>query len=191
MLTGAENFHGYSLENALLTRPDLLQNLIHVLIRYRQYQYAVSANIEGIFLQVGVVSPAQLSFRFLWWEDPANEIAVYEYVCQIFGAKDPPKCIKYALKRNETHSGTTFPEAAFPVLNNFYIDDYLESSPTVWKITRKAQYIVKMWTKGGFTLTQVVSKVTVRYQLLTEKKTLPMISWRPDRPNTSLFMSWV
>ena len=55
VLNGAVKFHGFSLKNALLTGPDLLQNLIHVLIRFCQYQYAVSADIEGMFLQVGVL----------------------------------------------------------------------------------------------------------------------------------------
>ena len=38
----------------LLTGPDLLQRLIHTLIRSRQHKYAVSADIEGMFRQVGV-----------------------------------------------------------------------------------------------------------------------------------------
>ena len=39
------------------------------------------------------------------------------------------------------------------------MDDYLESIPTVKKATRKAQDLVKMLAKGGFTLTNFVSKV--------------------------------
>ena len=37
VLNGAAKFHGYSLNNALLTGPDLLQNLIHIVFRFRQY----------------------------------------------------------------------------------------------------------------------------------------------------------
>ena len=45
---------GTSLNKSLLTGPDLLQELIYVLHRFRQHQFALSADIEGIFLQVGV-----------------------------------------------------------------------------------------------------------------------------------------
>ena len=37
VLNGAAKFHGYSLNNPLLTGPDLLQNLIHIVFRFRQY----------------------------------------------------------------------------------------------------------------------------------------------------------
>ena len=55
VLNGAAKFHGASLKKSLLTGPDLLQNLIYVLLRFRQHPYAVSADIEGMFLQVGVL----------------------------------------------------------------------------------------------------------------------------------------
>ena len=51
VLNGAAKFHGTSLNKSLLTGPDLLQNLIHVLLRFRKHQFAVSADIEGMFLQ--------------------------------------------------------------------------------------------------------------------------------------------
>ena len=54
VLNGAAKFHGTSLNRSLLTGPDVLQRLIHTLIRFRQLKYAVSADIEGMFLQVGV-----------------------------------------------------------------------------------------------------------------------------------------
>ena len=93
-------------------------------------------------------------------EDPAEEIAVYQCVHQIFGAKDSPTCANYALRRNTADNETTFLEAARRVRNNFYIDDYLESSPTVEDVTRKAQDLAKILAKGGFTLTKVVSNVS-------------------------------
>ena len=64
VLNGASTFHGTSLNKSLLVGPDLLQNLIFVLLRFRQHKYAVSADIEGMFLQVGVLARDQISLRF-------------------------------------------------------------------------------------------------------------------------------
>ena len=64
VLNGASKFPGVSLNNVLLTGPDLLQKLIHTLIRFRQHQIAVSADIEGMFLQVGVLLSDQPALRF-------------------------------------------------------------------------------------------------------------------------------
>ena len=97
VLNGASNFHGTSLNKYLLTGPDMLQNLINVLLRFRQHPYAVSADIEGMLLQVGVLPSDQSSLRFLWREDPTNNVVVYRYTRHIFGAKDSPTCANYAL----------------------------------------------------------------------------------------------
>ena len=65
VLNGAAKFQDASLNKSLLTGPDLLQNLIYVSLRFQQHPYAVSADIEGMFLQVGVLPSDQPSLRFL------------------------------------------------------------------------------------------------------------------------------
>ena len=65
VLNGASKFQGHSLNNSLLTGPDLLQSLLHVLFRFREHSYAVSADIEAMFKQVGVLLEGQRSLRFL------------------------------------------------------------------------------------------------------------------------------
>ena len=50
VLNGAAKFHSTSLNKSLLTGPELLQNLIHVQLRFRQRQFAVSADIEDMLL---------------------------------------------------------------------------------------------------------------------------------------------
>ena len=159
VLNGAAKFQGQSLNNLLLTGPDLLQNLIHILIRFRQHPHAVSADIEGMFLQVGVIPDDRPSLRFLWREDPASEVAVFQYVRHTFGSKDSPTCANCALRRTATDNASQFPEAAQSVINNFYMDDYLESSPTAEKATQKAKDLVKLLSLGGFKLTKFVSNV--------------------------------
>ena len=90
VLNGASKCHGASLNLSLLVRPDLLQNLILALLRFRQHKYAVSADIEGMFLQVGVREEDQPSLRFLWREDPTSSVVVHQYMRHIFGARDSP-----------------------------------------------------------------------------------------------------
>ena len=65
VLMGAAKVHSSSMNKSLLTGPDLLQNLMHVLFRLEQHPYAVSADIEGVCLQVGVFQSDQPSHRFL------------------------------------------------------------------------------------------------------------------------------
>ena len=78
VLNGASKFHGTSLNKTLLVGPDFLQNLIFVLLRFRQHKYAVSAEIEGMFLHVGVLVRDHISLRFLWREDTTSDVVVHQ-----------------------------------------------------------------------------------------------------------------
>ena len=84
VLNGAAKFHGASLNKSLLTGPDLVENLIYVLLRFRQQPYAVSDYIEGMFLQVGVLPSDQPLLRFMWREDSKTKVALYKYTRHIF-----------------------------------------------------------------------------------------------------------
>ena len=76
MLSGASKFHGFSLNKSLHVDPDLLQSLLYVPLCFRPHKFAVSVEIEGMFLQVGVLPEDQPSLRFLWREDPSTKVMV-------------------------------------------------------------------------------------------------------------------
>ena len=152
VLNGAAKFHGTSLNKSLLTGPDLLQNLIHVLQRFRQHQFAVSADIEGMFLQVGVPDRDRPSLRFLWREDPTTNVVVYQNTRHIFGAKDSPSCANYALQRTARDNVNQFPEATKSVLENFYMDDYLDSLESPERALKRSKELVHLLHLGGFKL---------------------------------------
>ena len=159
VLNGAAKFHGTSLNKSLLTGPDLLQNLIHVLLRFRQHQFAVSADIEGMFLEVGVHVCDQPSLRFFWREDPTTNVVVYQYTRHIFGAKDPPICANYALQRTAQDNVNQYPEATKAVLENFYMDDYLDSVQSPERALKRSKELGHLLHLGGFKVTKFVSNV--------------------------------
>ena len=159
VLGGAVKFHGTSLNKFLLTGPDMLQNLIDVLLRFRQHQFTVSADIEGMFLQVGISDCDQSSLRFLWREGPTINILVYQNTRHIFGAKDSPKCANYALQRTAPDNVSQYPEATKAVLENFYVDDYLVSVESPGRALKRSKELVHLLHLGGFKLTKFVSNV--------------------------------
>ena len=163
VLNGAAKFHGASFNKSLLTGPDLLQNLIYVLLRFRQHPFAVSADIEGMFLQVGVLPCDQPSLRFLWREDPTSNVVVHQYTRHIFGAKDSPTCANYALQRTARDNAKEYPEAAKAVLENFYMDDYLDSVESPERALIRSKELVHLLhlgdSIGRFKLTKFVSNV--------------------------------
>ena len=169
VLNGASKFRGISLNSVLLTGPDLLQRLIHTLMRFRQHQFAVSADIEGMFLQVGVLPAEQSVLRFLWREDPSRNIEVYQYTRHIFGAKDSPTCFIYALLRTARDNNSDFPEAAQAVSQKFYMDDYLDSMESPIIVQKISRDLIELLNRGGFKLTKFISNVPGLLEELEDK----------------------
>ena len=171
VLNGASNFHGTSLNKSLLVGLDLLQNLNFVLLRFRQHKYAISADIEGMFLQVGVLARDQTSLRFLWREDTTSDVVVQQYTRHMFGARDSPTCANFALRKTATDNMFTYPEAASVVTEKFYMDDYLYSFENVTHAIKFSRNLVSLLKLGEFNLTKFVSNAdeityTVRARLL-------------------------
>ena len=46
--------------------PDLLANLVGVILRFRQKQFPISADIDGMYIQVSVRPQDRKFLRFLW-----------------------------------------------------------------------------------------------------------------------------
>ena len=68
----------------LLLGPDLNNNLVGLLLRVRENAVAISADIEAMFIQVGIIEKNQPSMRFLW---PINQsVEQFQYTRLIFGA---------------------------------------------------------------------------------------------------------
>ena len=118
----------------------------------------MSADVEGMFLQVGVLARDQISLRFfLWREDATSDVVVHQYTHHIFGARDSPTCANFAFRTTATDNMSTYPEAASVVNEKFYIDDYLDSFENVThaiKISRDSVLLLKL---GVFILTKFVS----------------------------------
>ena len=109
----AAKFNGTSLNDRLYHGPDLTNNLVGVLIRFRQEKIAFTANIEAIFHQVKVLPKDADALRFLWWNDSLDQPSVdYQTLVHIFGATSSPCCANKALKQTaEDNKPRLSPEA--------------------------------------------------------------------------------
>ena len=78
----AAEYGGTSLNNNLLQGPDCTNNLVGVLLRFRQDRTAIVADIESMFHQVKVKEQDQDSLRFLWWDGGTDEHPI-EYMMTV------------------------------------------------------------------------------------------------------------
>ena len=90
---------------------------------------------------------------------PTTNVVVYQYTSHIFGAKDSPTCANYALQRTARDNVNQYPEATKAVLENFYMDDYVDSVESPERALKRSKELVHLLHLGGFKLTKFVSNV--------------------------------
>ncbi|KAI3376733.1 hypothetical protein L3Q82_000003 [Scortum barcoo] len=123
-------YEGVSLNDHLLTGPELTNNLIGVLCRFRKGPVAVMCDIERMFHQFHVKTEDRDYLRFLWWDDGdfQSQPSVYRMIVHLFGAASSPGCANYGLKHIAAQGQGRYSEASIRfVERNFYVDDGLTS----------------------------------------------------------------
>ena len=81
----AVKYRNCRLNDHLLKGPDLLNNLVSIVIRFRLGQFAVTSDIEQMFHLVRVREEDRDARRFLWWENPNDYIDDHKMNVHLFG----------------------------------------------------------------------------------------------------------
>jgi hypothetical protein len=119
---------GTSLNDNLLTGPDLANNMLGVLLRFRQEPIAVVADISKMFYQVRVSKQHSDYMRFFWMDDNDNVIE-YRLLVHVFGATSSPSIANFALKHTISDKKCSS-DVVNAISNNFYVDDFVASVST-------------------------------------------------------------
>ena len=147
---------GMSLNKCLLQGPNLTNNLVGVLLRFRKQRIALSCDIEAMFHQVFVKEEDRSLLQFLWWKDGNIDIEPTEYrmTVHLFGATSSPGCANFALRKTADIYGQElgYARAADFMKSDFYVDDGLTSVATKEEAIQLILTSHELCKKGGFNL---------------------------------------
>lgn len=135
-------FRDTSLNDHLLTGPELTNSLVGVLCRFRRGPVAITCDIERMFHQFRVQADDRDYLRFLWWEngDLESQPSIYRMRVHLFGAASSPGCANYGLKHLASLGQGRYDEDTVKFIQrNFYVDDGLASVES----EREAIHMVK------------------------------------------------
>ena len=168
----AAQYKGESLNKHLLQGPDLTNNLVGVLQRFRQEPIAFTCDIEGMFHQVRVNKEDRNLLRFLWWEngDTTKEPKEYRMTVHLFGATSSPGCATFTPEVTARDNENIFgKETADFLRHDFYVDDGLKSVCTTTQAIKLIHDAKEMCAKGGFRLHKFVSNNKEVIRSISEK----------------------
>ena len=148
VINASSVFQGQSLNSNFLKGPDLLSNLVGVILRFREQQVAVSADIEQI-----KVAPSDRAFLWFLWNHN-GKIEEYEYTRHMFGATSSPCIASYALRRSARDNQDKFPQVLHIIERNVYMDDLYISTADVESAVNVMNSTKDFLSLGGFNLTK-------------------------------------
>ena len=151
---GASKLDGTCLNDHILTGPDLMNDLLGVIFRFRENKVTLSADIKGFFHQVYVDERDQYVFQFWWFDDEECTNPRLSLIkVHIFGAKSSPTVCTYVLRHHgRKMEGELSPEAAQAIVKSFYVDDLLASFKDVETARKVRLELTDALKKGGFDL---------------------------------------
>ncbi|KAL4217997.1 hypothetical protein ACF0H5_022735 [Mactra antiquata] len=152
-------FKGTTLNQHLLSGPDLTNGLTGVIIRFRRFPVAIMCDIEKMFHQFFVHEPDRDYLRFVWWKDGDLNAEPLDYRMRkhLFGAASSPACANYGLKYLAECKSNVYPEAAAFVQNDFYVDDGLASVKYECEAVELVKDAQTICNSGGLRLHKFVS----------------------------------
>ena len=191
----AAEYKGSSLNKALCTGPDLLNLLVGVLMRFRNGEVAIAADIEAMFHQIRVPTEDSDSLRFLWKDDITSDGApdVYQMLVHIFGAKDSANVANYVIKRTARDNCTKFrPIAILTALRSFYVDDLLKALKSPEEAIYLLREMIEMMKCGGFRLCKILSNSKTVLKAFPETELSPSATLDIDegKVERALGISW-
>ena len=154
------SYEGVSLNEVLLTGPDLNNSLLGVLMRFRKEQVAITADIEHMFHCFLVKEDHRDFLRFLWYRDNdlTCDMVDYRMRVHLFGNSPSPAVAIYGLRRAAKEAEADYGSDARNLVDReFYVDDALKSFDTEEKaisVLRRAQ---KMLAASNLRLHKIAS----------------------------------
>ncbi|XP_050339168.1 uncharacterized protein LOC126765601 [Bactrocera neohumeralis] len=145
---------GISLNDVQLVGPTLQDSLSSILLHFRRYRLAITADIE-MFRQV-LVAPSQLSTDYM--ESPGNDIRVYRLKTITHGMACSPYNAVRTLQQCAYDNSAVVSDlqqaarARTAILISFYVDDFLTSCESVTDAVELATNVDAILSAGKFSL---------------------------------------
>ena len=166
-----------SFNDLLLCGPDLLKSLPGVLMRFRQFSFAIKSDMKDMFLKIKIRAEDRDAQRFLWRQN--NRIKKpKEYVMNsmLFGAKSSPCTALFIKNKNANLFSSIYPATAKSIVHNCYMDDFLDSCETRKEAYERVHQVIEINAKANWKMHSWVSNdESVLSDLICEKNNTPLV----------------
>ena len=151
VFNSSANYMGQNLNEFWLKGPDLLNNLLGVLLRFRENVVGFVGDVRKMYHSVQISEIDQHTHRFLWRNLEENRKPdTYVITAVSFGDKPAGAIASLALRKTAELSEEKNPVASGIIKRNAYMDDILGSEVNTEEVQQMTRNIDSILSKGGF-----------------------------------------
>ena len=119
-----------SLNDMVLSGPNMIADITGVLMRFRLNMVAVSADIEKAFLQLSLHKEDRDLTRFFWRNTQGGEVTTFRMARVVFGVTASPYLLQAVIRRHLDQQAGEMKDTADRLKRDIYCDDLLTSTRT-------------------------------------------------------------
>ncbi|XP_041765874.1 uncharacterized protein LOC121590344 [Anopheles merus] len=143
---------GTSLNDALMIRPTIQDDLMSILLWFRMSKFALVADIEKMYRQINIAAIDRPLQRILWRNSPIGPIRTFQLNTVTHGTSCAPYLATKTLQVLSQVGASTHREAATILGRDFYMDDILTGVNSIPEGQRVCQQLIDLLGSGGFCL---------------------------------------
>ena len=169
----AKSTSGKSLNDIQHIGPTLQNDLLSILLRFRQFKYVACADVEKMYRQI-LIQPDQRNLQLiLWRENPSDPLCVYQLNTVTYGTASAPylsiRCLKQLALECED-------DVIAQIINDdFYVDDLITGHQDQQRLLEICNEVSKVLESGCFNLRKWIFNSSIsESELLSASKELSL-----------------
>lgn len=143
---------GVALNDILHAGPNLQGDLFTIILNYRLFPIALSADCKQMFLQIAVRESDRRFQRILYRFNPKDPLTVYQFNRVCFGLKSSPYHALKTVKTLISDEGDSFPTAREVASSSIYMDDAVFSQRDEKTAITASRQLIQLFKRGQFDL---------------------------------------
>ncbi|XP_053960629.1 uncharacterized protein LOC128864894 [Anastrepha ludens] len=143
-----------SLNDHLLVGPTIQQDLYMLLLRFRLYRFAITADITKMYRQVLVENNCRQFQYILWRASPDSDLRTYQLNTVTYGTASAPYLAVRSLHYLADQHMTEFPIGASAIKSSFYVDDMLCGADDITTLHTLRHEVVEVLRRGQFPISK-------------------------------------
>ena len=136
----------YSLNDVLEKGPDLMANILHILLGFRKNKWAAKADIEKAFPQVVIHPDHRDSLRCLWYE--GDKIWIYRFARLPFGLSCSPMILAGVLQKHLSEKNVD-EKTKQNFIASIYVDDSVWSEALLEELFQRKELYTNLFRAAG------------------------------------------